>query len=133
MESSNRNKLKFAGINTIVYPQELVGLITKELIGQPVAFEIIHELRSEKSNVHIAEIAVTPRILESFSTVGELGNQDFRVVLLGIHKKETQRFYFNPLDDTFIENGDFLLVIGYRVFVKEFEKHLHTKVKYDEN
>jgi len=133
MESSNRNKLKFAGINTIVYPQELVGLITKELIGQPVAFEIIHELRSEKSNVHIAEIAITPRVLESFSTVGELGNQDFRVVLLGVHKKETQRFYFNPLEDTYLENGDFLLVIGYRVFVKEFEKHLHTKVKYNEN
>jgi len=132
MESSNRKKLKFAGINTIVYPQELVGLITKELIGQPVAFEIIHELRSEKSNVHIAEIAITPRILENFATVGELGNKDFRVVLLGIHKKDKERFYFNPLDETFIENGDFLLVIGYRIFVKEFETHLHTKVRYNE-
>ncbi len=128
MENSNRKKLKFAGINKIVYPQELVGLITKELIGQPVAFEIIHELRSEKSNVNITEIVVTQRIVENFATVGELGNKNFRVVLLGIYKKDKEQFYFNPLETTFISNGDFLLVIGYKVFIKEFEQHLHTKV-----
>jgi len=128
IEESNRKKLQFAGINNIIYPQELVGLITKELVGQPVAFEVIHELRSEESNVHIAELAVTQRILESFSTVGNLGNKKFRVVLLGIYKHAHKRFYFNPLDDTFLENGDFLLVIGNKVFIKEFEKHLHTKV-----
>ena len=129
IEESNRKKLQFAGITTIVYPQELVGLITKELVGQPVAFEVIHELRSENSAVHIRELAVTQRILDSFATVGELGNKKFRVVLLGIYKKDTGHFYFNPLDETFIENGDFLLVIGNKIFIKEFELYLHKKVK----
>jgi len=128
MENSNRNKLKFTGINKIVYPQELIGLVTKELIGQPVAFEIIHELRSETSNVKITEIAITQRIIDNFKDIGSLGNEDYRIVLLGIHKKDTQRFYFNPLGETFLENGDFLLVIGYDVFIKEFEQHLYTKV-----
>jgi len=129
MEDANRKKLQFTGINKIVYPQELIGLITKELIGQPVAFEIIHELRSEKSNVNIIELAITQRITENFATVSELGNQDFRVVLLGVYKKKSEKFYFNPLGDTFLETGDFLLLIGYSVFIKEFEHHLHTKVK----
>jgi len=129
LEESNRKKLQFAGINTIVYPQELVGLITKELVGQPVAFEVIHELRSENSSVHIRELAVTQRIIDSFATVGELGNKKFRVVLLGIYKKDTGHFYFNPLDETFIENGDFLLVIGNKIFIKEFELYLHKRVK----
>jgi voltage-gated potassium channel len=129
MENSNRKKLHFTGIDKIVYPQELIGLVTKELIGQPVAFEIIHELRSENSNVKITELAITQRITDNFTTVSELGNEDYRIVLLGIHKKSTQHFYFNPLADTFLENGDFLLVIGYDVFIKEFEQHLHTKVK----
>jgi voltage-gated potassium channel len=132
MENSNRKKLEFTGINKLVYPQELIGLITKELIGQPVAFEIIHELRSEKSNVQITEVAVTQRIVENFSFVGELGNKDYRVVLLGVYKKESEKFYFNPIDSTVISNGDFLLVIGYSVFIKEFEQHLHTKVEHDE-
>ena len=130
MENSNRKKLEFAGISKVIYPQEIIGLITKELVGQAVAFEVIHELRSEKSNVNITEIAITQRILDNFSTIGELGNKDFRVVLLGVQKKKSEHFYFNPLDDTFLEVGDFLLVIGYKVFIKEFDKHIHTKVTY---
>ena len=129
INDTNRKKLEFAGINQLVYPQELVGMITKEFIGKPVAFEVIHELRSEDSNVNIDEIAVTRRIVDNFSSIGELGNSDYRVIILGLYKKSTDRFLFNPIDSTFIEVGDFLVVIGYRVFVKEFELHLHTKVR----
>ena len=127
MENSNRKKLEYVGINKLVYPQELIGLITKELVGQPVAFEVIHELRSETSNVNITEILISQRILESYSTVEELGNKEFRVVLLGVYKKKQKSFYFNALESTLLEVGDFLLVIGYKVFIKEFEQHLHTK------
>ncbi|HFB53964.1 MAG TPA: potassium transporter TrkA, partial [Sulfurimonas autotrophica] len=115
--------------NTVVYPQELVGLITKELVGKPVAFEVIHELRSENADVQIDELGVTQRIVDNFPTVGELGNKDFRVVLLGVYKHKHDQFYFNPLDDTILEVGDYLLVVGYQVFILEFEKYLHTKVR----
>ncbi len=127
MNDLNRKKLEFAGINTVVYPQELVGLITKELIGKPVAFEVIHELRSENSDVQIDELGITERIVENFPTVGALENSRFRVVLLGVYKTANGRFYFNPLDDTLLEVGDYLLVVGYQVFIKEFEKYLHTR------
>jgi len=130
MNGSNRKKLEFSGINKIVYPQELVGLITKEFIGKPVAFEVIHELRSENTEMMLDEIGVTTRIVENFQIVQDLDNKDFRVVLLGIYKSNKDRFYFNPLDTTLLENGDYLLVIGYKTFIREFEKHLHTKVKH---
>lgn len=123
----NRKKLKFAGIDEIIYPQELVGMITREFIGQPVAFEVIHALRSDQTNVNIEEIPVTDRMLDNFSYVEELDAKRFRVVLLGIYKKEKERFYFNPLDDTILERGDNLLVIGLSVFIREFEKYLQTK------
>jgi len=129
MEDSNRKKLEFTKVNKIVYPQELVGLITKELVGKPVAFEVIHELRSENADVKIDELGITERIVENFSRVGDLGNKDFRVVLLGVYKESDDKFYFNPSDDMFLEAGDYLLVIGYNVFIREFEKYLHTKVK----
>ncbi len=129
INDSNRQKLDFAGINTVVYPQELIGLITKELIGKPVAFEVIHELRSENADVKIDELGVTQRIVDNFPTVGELGNKEFRVVLLGVYKHKRDRFYFNPIDDTLLEIGDYLLVVGYQIFILEFEKYLHTKVK----
>ena len=129
ISDSNRKKLDFAGINSIVYPQELVGLITKELVGKPVAFEVIHELRSENSDVQIDELGITQRIADNFATVGELGNKDFRIVLLGIYKYKKDRFFFNPLDSMILEVGDYLLVIGYGIFILEFEKYLHTKVR----
>ena len=129
INDTNRKKLEFAGINKIVYPQELVGLITKELVGIPVAFEVIHELRSEHTNVKIDELGITQRIVDNFATVSELDNKNYRIVLLGIYKTNKDRFYFNPLDDTLLEVGDYLLVIGYSVFIREFEKYLHTKVR----
>jgi voltage-gated potassium channel len=122
----NRKKLLFAGVDEIIYPQELIGMITKELIGQPVAFEAIHALRSENTNVAIEEILITEKMLENYITIGELPNKNYRVVLLGIFKKEYNSFWFNPIDSTLLQAGDIILVIGYKIFIKEFEKVLHT-------
>ncbi len=127
MNESNRKKLTYAGVNEIIYPQELVGMIVKELVGQPVAFEAIHELRSENSTINIHEIAISKRVLENYALVSELENQRYRLVLLGIYKNRHKQFYFNPLDDTLLEEGDYVLMIGNRVFLKEFETHLNKK------
>jgi voltage-gated potassium channel len=129
MKDTNRKKLEYAGINKIVYPQKLVGLITKDLVEKPAAFEVIHQLRNEDSNTQIDELHVTSRIIENFQTVGDLDNKKFSVLLLGVYKKSSDQFYFNPIDETILECGDYLLVIGYSVFIKEFEKHLNKKNK----
>lgn len=129
MNEVNRKKLQYAGVNEIIYPQELVGMIVKELVGQPVAFEAIHELRSEESNIIIDELVITESILENYVMVGELDNKRYRIVVLGVYKKNNGYFYFNPLDDTLLEEGDYLLVIGNRVFISAFEKSLHAKVQ----
>ncbi len=131
MKDANRNKLTFAGVNHIVYPQELVGLVTKELVGKPAAFKIIHELRSEYTNVDLEEILITERILENYTTIGELQNKKYRVIVLGVFKNKHQRFYFNPIDSTPLESGDFLLAIGYRLFVKEFEHSMFARREHE--
>ena len=128
LNNMHRNKLTFAGVNEIFCPKELVGLIAREYIGQPVAFEAIHALRSETLNTIMEELFIDDRILENYATVGELNNMKYRVVLLGMHKKETTRFFFNPISSTFLEEGDYILVIGNSRFIKEFYKSLHKKV-----
>jgi len=129
MHDVNKKKLKFAGVNEIIYPQELVGMITREFLGQPVAFEAVHALRSEATPVNIEEIIITERIIENYLHVGELDNKAYRVVLLGVYKQSTNMFWFNPIDDTILQVGDTLVVIGYTPFIKEFEKQLHKKRK----
>jgi voltage-gated potassium channel len=102
-------------------------LVAREYVGQPVAFEAIHAIRSEDSLIKIDEITVTERVINSFTTVGELENIRFRVVLLGIQKKSSARFLFNPINSTILETGDVLLVMGNYMFVREFTKFLSKK------
>ncbi len=128
MDDTNRNKLNFAGANEILYPKGLVGIISKELIGRPVAFEVIHALRNDYYGVEIEEILVDNRMIENTTYVSELNNTRYRIILLGIYKKNKKRFFFNPLGETILESGDYLLVIGNSTFIKEFEKYLHKKI-----
>jgi len=129
MNDINRKKLSFAGVNEILYTKELVGLIAREFVGKPVAFEVIHALRSNYSNIDIEEILISERIMSSFSKVGELKCSKYRLVLLGIYKHSHSRFFFNPIDSTLLEQGDYLVVIGNGAFIKEFDKYLHKKIK----
>jgi len=128
MNNTNRKKLMSSGVNEVLYDKEFVGLVAREYIGQPVAFEAIHAILSEDNVITIEEIVLTERIIQNFATVEELDNVKFRVVLLGVHKKSSQRFFFNPINSTILESGDYLVVIGNYMFIKEFVKHLSAKV-----
>lgn len=129
MDDTNRNKLNFAGANEIFYPKGLVGMIAKELTGRPVAFEVIHALRNDYYGVDVEEILVDERMSQNILYVSELNCAKFRIILLGIYKKSTKRFFFNPLEETMLESGDYLLVIGNNAFMGEFEKYLHKKIR----
>jgi len=129
MDDINRKKLNFAGVNEILYPKGLVGMIAKELIGRPVAFEAIHALRNDYFGVDVEEILVDNRMSQNFVYVSDLKNSRFRIILLGIYKKDKNRFFFNPIDSTILEGGDYLLIIGNSAFIREFEKYLHKKTR----
>ncbi len=127
-ESVHKEKLKIAGANEVIYSKDLVGMVAKEFVGQPVAFEVIHALRNEYSGVDMDEILVTKQITNHFETVEELQNEKYRVVLLGIWKKNEDHFIFNPQKQTKIELGDFLIVIGNTAFIREFIRSLQKKM-----
>jgi len=129
MNKINRKKLLFAGVNEILFPQELVGLIAKEFVGKPVAFEVIHALRSEYTNVNIEEVIITDKMLENLEFVKDLDNTKYRLVLLGLYQKKGEDFIFNPPGNTLLEQGDYLVLIGNSVFLKEFEKYLYMRKK----
>ena len=125
----HRDQLEFAGVDEILYAKELVGMMAKEFMGKPVAFDVIHAFRSEHTSINIHEILITSRILSNFKMIGMLDNLKYRLILLGIYKKSNRLFFFNPIEDTLLEEGDYLIVIGNVVFIKEFEKYLNKKIK----
>lgn len=129
MNQIHRHKLSFAGVNEIFYAKELVGMIAKEYVGKPVAFEVVNALRFEYSNIDIEELLINERVAQNFGSVEELHNSRYRVIILGIYKVQHKRFFFNPINSTLLEQGDYLLVIGNSVFIKEFETYLHKKIR----
>ncbi len=129
MDEINRSKLIFAGVDELLYAKELVGMIAKELVGKRVAFEAIHELRTNINGIDMQEIIVNKRILENFNLISDFDNKKFRLILLGIYKQSEKKFVFNPQDNIKLEEGDYLIVIGNEVFIKEFDKYLHSDIK----
>jgi voltage-gated potassium channel len=127
MKQENRKKLTLAGIDEVVYTQEIIGMTAKEFSGKPVAIEAIHELRTEQSGVFIEEIAIDERIAGALRYVKALGLEKFRLVLMGIYKKEDNRFLFNPEPDEAIAPGDLLLIIGEKSLIAEFNLSIHKR------
>lgn len=127
LHQENRRKLSLAGINEIVYTQELIGLMSKEVSGRPVAFEVIHALRSENSGVFIEEIVLDSIMAEQFFETSKLSMFHKRLIMLGIYKQSSQSFFFNPSNTLIIEAGDVAIVVGTRSLIDEFKALVRRK------
>jgi len=122
-ESKNRKKLSLAGVDNIIYPQELVGVVAKEFIGRPVAFEAIHVLRSIDTDTHMSEILVNERILKYRKYVKDLNVENEKLIFLGVFRNK--KFDFNPNENYELQNNDILVVIGLNIVVEEYSINLH--------
>ncbi|MGZ5208898.1 MAG: ion transporter [Sulfuricurvum sp.] len=125
----NRKKLSLAGIDHIVNTHELVGRMSKIIAYQPVAFEVIHALRSEQTSTVVDEIILDSTVGDRFYKLLEdpLFHQRFSV--LGIFSTSIQKFYFNPNPEIKIQPGDVAIVIANRSLIDEFRTKLHRKGK----
>jgi len=125
----NRKKLTLAGINAIVNTHELIGLMSKLISAQPVAFEVMHALRSEETPTVIDEIHLDVGMEQKFDEL--LDNPLFykRLSVLGVYKFSSQTFLFNPDKLTGIEAGDVVIVVANRSLIEEFRNKLHRGLR----
>jgi len=129
LHHENRRKLTLAGINEIVYTQELIGLMSKEVSGRPVAFEVIHALRSENSGVFIEEIVLDAVMAKQFFDTAKMTMFHKRLIILGVYKQSGQSFFFNPSNSLLVEEGDVAIVVGTRSLIDEFKALMRRKAK----
>lgn len=121
----NRKKLTIAGINSIVNAHELIGLMSKLVASQPIAFEVIHALRSEETPTVIDEIRLDKGMEQKFDDLLHHSLFYQRLSVLGIYKFSSQTFLFNPAKLESIEVGDVAIVVGNRSLIEEFRNKLH--------
>ncbi len=125
-ENKNRKKLSLAGVNNIIYPQELVGVLAREFTGKPVAFEAIQALRSQSTNIVIEELLIDKRILSRRKRVKDLNIHTTKLILLGVYRNTG--FDFNPDREMELLEGDILVVIGFDMMIKEYSLNLHKAI-----
>ena len=131
-------KLKQAGANHTIVPFKVIGLIAVEFIGQPVAFEAIHDILSGKHDIGLETITIRENSLLDVMTISDIDFLANKLVLFGIITNKTQNqgqckkpfilkfnhFYFNP-DPTFkLHPGDVILVIGHQYSIVHLREKL---------
>ena len=126
-DKKHRRKLESAGVNDVVYSQELIGQLSREYSGQPIAFEALHALRAEDSGVVIDEILIDERMSHHIKSVHDLKLRGRRIIVLGVQSCRTANFVFNPADDFVLEANDLLVVIGENSMLHEYRVALHKK------
>jgi len=125
----NRKKLFLAGMDHVVNVHELVGMMSKIIASQPVAFEVMSALRSEQTSTVIDEIILDAEIKDRFYALLENPLFYQRFSVLGIYSTHMKAFHFNPHPDTSIEAGDVAIVIANRGLIDEFRAKLHRRGK----
>lgn len=131
-------KLKQAGANRTVVPFKIVGLIAVEFIGQPVAFEAIHDILSGKHDISLETVMVRENGTLYGRSIGDIDFWGNKLQLFGVitnkprkleqDKKpfplEFNHFYFNP-DAVFkLQADDIILVIGHQYSIVHFKDKL---------
>jgi len=123
-ESEIADKLKYAGIDEIIIPQEQAAMMASVYAGEPVAFEAIRSIVLRNSSDRVDEVTVTDAI--AGKKLHEIHSLMHRVVLLGIVRKNQYRnnFYFNPNDDWELRKDDELIVLGYASAIDHFRARI---------
>lgn len=123
-ESEIADKLKYAGIDEIIIPQEQAALMASVYAGEPVAFEAVRSIILRNNSDRIDEVAITDKI--AGKQLSQLHTLMYRLVLLGIVRKSKYRrdFYFNPNDDWELRVGDELIVLGYSSAIDHFRRRV---------
>jgi voltage-gated potassium channel len=101
--------------------------MSKEVSGRPVAFEVIHALRSENSGVFIEEIVLDSIMANQFFETTRLTMFHKRLIVLGVYKQSSKSFFFNPSNSLLVEEGDVAIVVGTRSLIDEFKSLMRRK------
>jgi len=119
--------LEFAGVDKVIIPEEIAGMMGLVYAGEPVAFEVLLSIVEGKGKTLIDEMQVLVGSQMENKTIGEINFEQMRIILLGVlekgeSKESSGNFVFNPDINHLLRAGDDLVFIGYDVAIANFKK-----------
>ena len=119
------DKLRYAGIDQVIIPEEITALMGVVHAGEPVAFEALRSIIAYKGESHFDEVPVEEGSVLEKKLIGALKTKTFRLIILGIVRLDEKReklFLFNPDDRTELLAGDDLVVMGHPAAIAHFKR-----------
>jgi len=125
------DKLRNVGIDKIVMPEDVAGMMGAVYAGEPVAFKVLLSIIEEKEKTQIDEVRVEKGSFLDGILFGEVDFDSLRLIVLGVFRrdgsnKEMGDFIFNPKSNFRIQAGDDLVCIGYTVAVANIKKRIQS-------
>ncbi len=121
------DKLRYAGIDQVIIPEEITALMGVVHAGEPVAFEALRSIIAYKGESHIDEVQVEPGSVLEYKRIEALKTKTFRLIILGIvrlNEEGEKDFLFNPDDETELLAGDDLVVMGHPAAIAHFKREV---------
>lgn len=126
------NKLYRAGANNVILPDLLGGMFMAQLVTKPVVIEFLNLLNGVSGmSYHLEEVGyhkLKPQFRDK--TLRELNiSATTGVIVVGV-KDHMKGLIPGPSADTFIGEGDHLIVLGSNVILKKFFDE-YTELRYE--
>ncbi len=115
-EKKNRKKLLIAGVDRVIYSQELVAQLSHKHSTNPQAYKALNSLRSTDSSIIIGEISLS----EDFG-LDDIRNSVHSVLVVGVCVDE--EFIFNPSQNYNNTNVKAVL-IAHRLVIDDLQRSL---------
>lgn len=136
-------KLYQAGANHTVAPFKAVALIAGEYLGQPVAFEAIHDMLTGEGGICLDTVTVHAGSSIDGLAIGQINFQENKLILFGIislkddvklagietYELRDRQLHFNPRPEVPLVAGDVLVLIGHEYSITHFKERLERGVR----
>ncbi|WP_457605311.1 NAD-binding protein [Nitratifractor sp.] len=115
-------KYERAGVDHILLPNEMASTMMEVAILKPIMYKAVYAIFTGKSLALLDEVKIYEHSSLKGQKIGDVDFHSFKLVLVGVQKKESGEFIFNPPDDVTLERGDVLLVMGHRASIEYFRE-----------
>lgn len=125
-KNSSIQKLKKAGADNVIMPDKIGGIHMATLVSKPDVIEFIDFLSSEDGEtIHIESVdyAHLPEAIQDRSLTDVMNWKKTGVNCIGVKNKDG-KFLINPPDNTIIEKGMKVIVLGTKMQIDKMKGNL---------
>ena len=120
-------KFHLAGVDHILTPSKVANIMLHTAINQPIMYNGIYAILTGKNIANMDEVSTQRHRKLIGKKLSEIDFKKHKILFIGIQKGLDGKFFFNPSQETVLEEDDILLLMGQKISISYF-KELYWEV-----